>query len=347
LPIGRPPVARSRVERALEVDVLVVGGGRSGVAAAEETAPAGSRVVLLEAAIGRAQPRHPDIRFLEGAAAVGWYDGVVTAIDDSTLWSIRAGSVIVATGSYERVPPVRGADSPGVIGARRVADLITHHGVLPGERAMLVGEEADLAAARAALERGGARIVAAVPTSALRRVLGRRHVIGAVVEHDGAERRLAIDLVVIGDRTPNLDLVLAAGAAVERRDGVLVPVLDEAGRTSIPGLSVVGSAAGHRASASAPTPTGRALVCFCEDVHADEIEAQVVAGYGDPELVKRRTGALTGPCQGKYCLQAFSAVLAAAGVEGSAAQGDLPTARPPLRPLRLGDLVATEEMADP
>jgi bacterioferritin-associated ferredoxin len=108
----------------------------------------------------------------------------------------------------------------------------------------------------------------------------------------------------------------------------------------VPGLSVVGSAAGRRSTTT--TPAGRTLVCFCEDVHADEIRAQVAAGYGDPELVKRRTGALTGPCQGKYCLQAFTCVLAAAGVQ----TGDVPTARPPLRPVRLGDLVASREAPD-
>ena len=99
LPIGASVAPRSRVERALESDVLVVGGGRSGVAAAEEAAGTGSRVVLLEATPGRARPRHPGIRFLDGAAAVAWYDGTVTAIDDSTLWSIRAGAfaAVVAT----------------------------------------------------------------------------------------------------------------------------------------------------------------------------------------------------------------------------------------------------------
>ena len=340
LPVGAPSQARSRVERTLQVDVLVVGAGRSGLAAAEEAAAMGSSVALLEAVPGRAAPRHPGIRFLDGAAAVGWYDGVVTALDDSTLWSIRATSVVAAMGSYERVPSVRGADRPGVIGARRAVDLIARHGVLPGERALLVGDAGDLAIARAAFERSGATVVASVPTSALRRVFGRRRVTGAAIS-DGegrGERRISIDVLVFGDRTPNLDLVLAAGAAVERRDGTLLPVLDADGRTTVPQISVVGSATGGELRATEAVPTGRALVCFCEDVHADEIEAQVTAGYGDPELVKRRTGALTGPCQGKYCLQAFSCVLAAAGV---AAQ-PLPTSRPPLRPIRLGDLVATE-----
>jgi bacterioferritin-associated ferredoxin len=145
---------------------------------------------------------------------------------------------------------------------------------------------------------------------------------------------------VYGDRTPNLDLVLAAGAAVEWRDGVLMPVLDLDGRTSVPTLSVVGSAVGRSSPPS--SPRGRTLVCFCEDVHADEIHAQVAAGYADPELVKRRTGALTGPCQGKYCLQGFACALAGGGVALDA----MPTARPPLRPLRLGDLVAGPDAPD-
>ena len=167
-------------------------------------------------------------------------------------------------------------------------------------------------------------------------------VVGALV---GGTRRLAIDLVVVGDRTPNLDLVLAAGAGVVSREGVLVPLLDRDGRSTVPSLTVVGSATGTASRVPRPAIHPRALVCFCEDVHVDEIRAQVEAGYGDPELVKRRTGALTGPCQGKYCLQAFTAVLGAASGRDVAA-GGLPTARPPLRPIRLGDLVAVDEPAD-
>jgi sarcosine oxidase subunit alpha len=329
-----------RVAREIEVDVLVVGGGRSGVAAADAAAATGSSVVLVEAIAGRAHPSVPGVRVLDGATAVGWYDGVVTAIDAEASWSIRAASVIAATGSYERVPAVPGADRPGVMGAQLVHRLITSDRVLPGERPLLVGDPADLASVAASLTDAGARPVREIPTSALRRVSGRRRVGGAVVAVDGRNRRETVDLVVFGDRTPNLDLVLAAGAAVEWRDGVLLPVLDLAGRTSVPTLSVVGSAVGRSSPPS--SPRGRTLVCFCEDVHADEIHAQVAAGYADPELVKRRTGALTGPCQGKYCLQGFACALAGGGV----ALGAMPTARPPLRPVRLGDLVAGPDAPD-
>jgi hypothetical protein len=223
------------------------------------------------------------------------------------------------------------------MGARRVTELITRHRVLPGRRAVLVGAAEDVADARSALEGAGATVVDAVPTRSLRRVLGRRRVSGALVDGGDGGRRLDVDLLVIGDRTPNLDLVLAAGAAVTTRDGVLVPVLDASGQTSVPNLSVVGSATGAGTRPAPDRVSRRALVCFCEDVHVDEIAAQVDAGYGDPELVKRRTGALTGPCQGKYCAQAFACVMAASGAATA-----LPTPRPPLRPVRLGDLVADE-----
>jgi sarcosine oxidase, subunit alpha len=353
LPVGGASVGRTRVARDLDVDVAVVGGGRSGTAAAEAAAGRGERVALVEAVAGRARPAQPHVRLLDGAVAVGWYDEVVTAIDDETLWSIRARSIVAATGSYERVPSVRGSDRPGVIGARLALELITEHRVLPGERPILVGEATDLTEVDAAFAAEGVRTVGPVPTAALRRVLGRRRVAGAILAIDGRERRVGADLVVFGDRRPNLDLVLAAGAAVELRDGVLAPVLDATGQTTVPKLSVVGSAAGppsRGASAvgsapATPPPVGRTLLCFCEDVHADEIHAQVAAGYGDMELVKRRTGALTGPCQGKYCVQSFCGAIAAA--DGGAAPEGLPTARPPLRPVRLGDLVPSRSGDDP
>jgi hypothetical protein len=343
---GSAAVPRGRAVRELETEVLVVGGGRSGIGAADQAAGDGSSVVLLEAVPGRARPTRPDVRVLDGATAVGWYEGVLTAVDRDALWSIRARSVIAATGSYERMPTVRGADRPGVMGARRALDLVTHHRVLPGERPLLVGDGAELAEVADAFAAAGARVVGRVATASLRRVLGRRRVTGAIVEIDGRSRRESVDVIVIGDRVPNLDLVLAAGAEVRDAGGVLVPVLDESGRTSVPLLSVVGSATGQTSAAvpeALQVPAGRALVCFCEDVHADEIRAQLAAGYSDPELVKRRTGALTGPCQGKYCLQAFATTVAGAGTS----LPSLPTARPPLRPVRLGDLVPGTDAREP
>ena len=383
----RAPLA-GRPARRIETDVLVVGGGRSGLLAALGAAEAGGRVVVVEAvaepggwrrASGVAdvgelaeQVRDAGVRILGGTAAVGWYAGTVAAIDDDAHLEIRAGSVVAATGSYDRVPLVPGNDRPGVMAARTVTWLLDRHGILPGERALLVGGGEELARAGEGLGRAGATCVGPIPTASLERVLGDRRVTGALVRDAGKRQRVSVDLVVFADRSPNLDLVLGIGAVVGRQGDTLVPVADGSGRTSVASLFVAGSAAGrsalgiaedevapavgraaaahaagHAVAPAIPDPgwpatnharevasaARGAMVCFCEDVRAWEIRAEQAAGYADPELAKRRTGALTGPCQGKYCLQSFACLVGDASI---------PTARPPLRPIRLGDLVASD-----
>ncbi len=396
------------------VDVLVVGGGPAGILAATQAAVAGADVLLVESestlgswwrwATGREGELRSAVAALAAAGvavelettALGAYGRNVLTVGRGDLTEVHAGAVVTATGSYERIPIVPGNDRPGVLGARTVEWLVNGHGILPGERALLVGEEERISGARAALEASGTACVATIATHALARIDGRRRVRGARYVLDGRPRSEPVDLVVIGDRTPSLELVLNAGATVrEGRDG-LEPVTDPAGRTSVPWLLAAGSAAGRpversggvdaaraagvaaanaagvprdRAAAgpvSTPVATGpsaepaadgvtradradhdAAVVCFCEDVHAREIRAEARWCGGDGELAKRRTGALTGPCQGKYCAATFNALVAEDRPASAAPwTPSLPTVRPPLRPVRLGELVTdrTPEM---
>lgn len=406
----------SRVVRRDEPDVLVVGGGRGGILAAiaaVEAAGTGGRIVVLEAdgvvdgagLLAEARSRGVEVR--TGSAATGWYAGMITAFDDEAVWELRPRAVVAATGSYELVPTVPGSDKPGVVSARLAIDLLTRHGVLPGERALLVGAGVELAAAGAALREAGAGVVGPIPTEALRSIGGRGPVTWArYVDAGGsaAARHERVEVVIFSDRTPNLDLVLAAGGQVGWQDGRLAPAVGPDGQTSVPGLFVAGDAAGmsvdpaaweaqaRRAGGAAgsyartatgvtagaawrPGPAGQpgtgdasgtatlragdpprstsvgrppaagaahAVLCFCEDVRGWEVRAELDAGYADSELVKRRTGALTGPCQGKYCLSAITCAIG--GGAGGAAPDSipLPTGRPPLRPIRLRDLIAEE-----
>ena len=332
---GRAATRPGRPTRRLVADVLVVGAGHAGVTAAVQAAEAGSEVILLDA--DRAVAEMSGVQVLAGVAAIGWYEGTVAALGDDAAYEITARSVVAATGSYDRVPLVPGADRPGVMAARTVIGLVGDHGVIPGRRVLLVGTSQELGMAAARLARAGvSALEGPIPTDSLLMVRGRRRVTGAVISVHGRRRSLSVDLIVFGDRSPNLDLVLAAGAAVERHGDTLVPVLDGDGRTTVASLTVVGSATGgsdarrqpEREKDDAAHPD--AMVCFCEDVRVHEVRAELAAGYTDPELIKRRTGALTGPCQGKSCLQAFACL---AGTD------TVPTARPPLRPVRLGDLV--------
>jgi sarcosine oxidase subunit beta len=57
-------------------------------------------------------------------------------------------------------------------------------------------------------------------------------------------------------------------------------------------------------------PDPRALLCLCEDVRVGDCEQAIADGFDNIELLKRRTGAGTGPCQGKLCHAELMACLA-------------------------------------
>ncbi len=86
------------------------------------------------------------------------------------------------------------------------------------------------------------------------------------------------------------------------------------------------------------------IVCRCEDVTRGEIAAAIAAGAAEVNQVKAWTRAGMGPCQGRVCGETLAGLLAP-HVGGRAAAGCL-TARPPLRPLPLPELLGRFEYAD-
>ncbi|HEX7196234.1 MAG TPA: 2Fe-2S iron-sulfur cluster-binding protein [Candidatus Limnocylindria bacterium] len=387
---GRPTLERT-------VDVAVVGGGPAGILAALGAAEAGASVLLLEAteALGgswrwRASPppidesladlvarvqAEPRIEVLTGTTVLGRYGETLGALGSDAHWRIVARAVVAATGSYERVPGVPNNDRPGVMGARTVEWLINAFGVVPGRRCAVLAGGADARRVARLLREAGATVDEDLVD--LRRIEGRDRVRSVVVGGPERQRRLRSDVLVFDARSPNLDLAISAGAAIESRaTGDLVARLDATGWTTTPGLAMAGACAGRPiedaaaataaretggAAASAPrvaapdengrapsaswpaappqarAVTGSAFLCFCEDVRGRELVSELSADRPDPEVLKRRTAILTGPCQGKYCLHAYAASLNA----GAAPRPGwtLPTGRPPLRPVRIADLV--------
>jgi bacterioferritin-associated ferredoxin len=77
---------------------------------------------------------------------------------------------------------------------------------------------------------------------------------------------------------------------------------------------------------------GKKIVCRCQDVTEDEIKDAIRQGYTDLESLKRFTGVMTGPCQGKTCL---SHVLSVFTKELGKNPGEvaLTTQRPPTKPI--------------
>ncbi|MGU3496658.1 FAD-dependent oxidoreductase [Xanthobacteraceae bacterium A53D] len=93
--------------------------------------------------------------------------------------------------------------------------------------------------------------------------------------------------------------------------------------------------------ASIPADT---VVCRCEDVTRAEIEAAYDDGARDLNQMKQFTRCGMGPCQGRFCGDVAGEILAAK--VGSREQVGAYTARPPLRPVPLADLMGSFDYGD-
>lgn len=82
------------------------------------------------------------------------------------------------------------------------------------------------------------------------------------------------------------------------------------------------------------------IVCYCQDLTEMDLIRAIEEGYDHIETLKRFTGALMGPCQGKMCA-ANVLKLYAKKTGQNIKELRVPTMRPPVEPIPLGWL-ATE-----
>ena len=358
--IGRlpdPEPVAHRPVRAMHVDVLVVGGGVAGLAAASEAAANGERTLVVdESALGSrawdvatreridalaAEAREAGAEIREHHAAVGIYEGpFVPVVGTVEALHVEAGRVIAATGAVEAHAVFPGNDLPGVLLSRGAARLAAVHGVAPGRRAVVVTTTDEGAAAAEALLAAGVDVVDVVQGGGIVVAEGRRRVEGVRVGAADAPRRIACDTLVLSlGWSPRDELlrmgtpqeVTGAGDVVE--PGCSLAEAEASGRRAANGL------AAPAAEVSTDPPGADGYVCLCEDVAAHDLDRAWDEGFRSAEILKRYTTATMGPCHGAVCgrlLAAFTAARAGAPTSKEART----TARPPARPLTLGDLAA-------
>ncbi|GAB6183730.1 (2Fe-2S)-binding protein [Thermodesulfovibrio hydrogeniphilus] len=86
----------------------------------------------------------------------------------------------------------------------------------------------------------------------------------------------------------------------------------------------------------------RKVVCRCEDLTEQEILHAIELGYKDIESLKRYTGCMTGPCQGKGCINHVVRILSQK-LGKSIDEIGITVPRPPVDPVPLYILSSGEE----
>lgn len=368
-------------------EVLVVGGGTAGIQAARAAAATGERVILVEqdqnfggdASLLAGLASLANVQLLLRTTAVGYYDHDLVALAEGVagggshlprerLWLVRAGRVVLATGTLEQPLIFSNNDRPGIMLAGAALKYLRCHAIAPGREVVIAANNDSAYGVASELRRAGVNVGTMVDSrespsdsllqemrslgigvqtksmpidtkgfGALKRVtlarLGPGHGVSDI-------RHVACDaLLVSGGWSPTLHLFAQAGGKLKFSESTRA--LEPLG--PVPRIEIVGSAGQappeHLGERVSPVGnTARQWVDLRHDVTVSDIELSVRENFTAVEHIKRYTTLGMSVDQGKLGQAPAAEVIARArGLQPS--QLGHTTFRPPFVPVTLGTMV--------
>ena len=314
----------------------VIGGGSAGIKAAKTAAAEGRRVILVE------QEEHfgadvsslsnlENVRLLSCTTAFAYYDHDLVTLAETVagevsayrprerLWLVRAGRVVLATGTIEQPLIFSNNDRPGIMLAGAALKYLRRHSLAPGRHVVVATNNDSAYLTARELKEAGVNIVAlldsreSAPAALLQGVrnLGirietgsmpidsrgfsalKQVTIGTLDSRNGVSniRQIKCDaLLVSGGWSPTLNLFALAGG--KRKFSESSRSFEPAGPH--PKIEIVGSGdkqqLEHLGARISPVgDTARQWVDLKHDVTVADIELSVRENFAAVEHIKRYT----------------------------------------------------------
>jgi len=355
-------------------DVLVVGAGAAGRAAAAQAARAGGRVILADEnpPVSGAE----NVVYLPRTTVFGVYDGGTYGAAErladhlpagpgprQRLWRIVAKRCILASGAIERPLVFGNNDLPGIMLAGAVEKYVSHYAVSPGRNGVLFLNNDDAASLIPVLTEAGINLAAVVDSRPKSSPAVRDAAVEAstalfagsfIAQAFGGLAVTGVEITTSRGQTIKLECDFVAMSAgwnpavhlTSHLDGK--PVWDEniaafVPGTLPPGMEVVGAAAGTGLNAnivplwSVKNAGAKAFVDFQNDVTASDITLAKQEGFVAVEHLKRYTTLGMATDQGKTANVNGLALMAEATGKTVPETGTT-RFRPPYTPVAIGAL---------